>query len=423
GTFQTLGAMSLDMKPCHALFRVLGLTSLFLTLYWGLAGRTNMAVTCPIVARGLCVSVLWDASRLPTHPAQNKSPADCTEGLLSLAGRHHISSYMQSHYLMYRPGGGLNNRIQGLEIGLLFAVLLNRTVVIETINTGHSKGREVQYTDFLEAIDEWPTVRAGIDTKLYTSLKAESNRSHLPLNPHANCSVNLWDMVVEYSSSTDRVLEYPHYAGFWQYWFRPEYHMVVARFLDQHVRFRTNFSVPIQFALPFPYALLHYRLGDMPGLPLFNCSKINFSFTGGVWNQCRRKHVNGSVEYLTVQKALEFWHVPEHLKHVYIATNRPSDPQIGRTVRFFAERGLKTWTWEDISSFWPADLGARDGSAVSAIEQVLAINADTYFPAWPSSWDAVVVTRRLARQKRLAQEHHQLIVDGHLRNKNGRCQR
>mmetsp|Transcript_20785 Transcript_20785/g.48601 ORF Transcript_20785/g.48601 Transcript_20785/m.48601 type:complete len:409 (-) Transcript_20785:140-1366(-) len=366
------------------------------------------------------ISMIENHSTSGLHIHQEAmSKADRIDAQLNIEARRVPVDYVKSHFLVYQRGGGLNNRIQALEIGLVLAVLLNRTLVIQTIRTTHGseRGAEVPYTDILEPVIAWPTVQRGVDDKLFQDVMSDTSRQPLPLHPNDNCSVDLWNFVVAFATNESanlRVVEFPWYCGFWQFLFHRRYHPAIARFLDAYIRFKAEKWSLRSAPLPSTYALVHFRLGDKPGFPLFNCSEINYTLLLGPNLKCKKKTSDGSVEHLTTDQAIRFWHIPEQIKDVYIATNRPLDARVVDATQFFASQGLTTWLWENISWNWRTQFGSRDGSQISAIEQTFAMNAQAFLPAWSSSWDAVVLARRFARGSEESKRQHNYIVDASL---------
>lgn len=55
------------------------------------------------------------------------------------------------------------------------------------------------------------------------------------------------------------------------------------------------------------------------------------------------------------------------------------------------------------------DLPQRDGALISCIEQVLCMEAPTLLPSWPSSWDALVIDKRLQSGRTDAAQLMQLM--------------
>merc|ERR1719161_2963584 len=51
----------------------------------------------------------------------------------------------------------------------------------------------------------------------------------------------------------------------------------------------------------------------------------------------------------------------------------------------------------------------RSGTLISLIEQVLAINANTYLPSFPSSWDSYVIDQRMRQGHKGAPEQFDLM--------------
>ena len=116
--------------------------------------------------------------------------------------------------------------------------------------------------------------------------------------------------------------------------------------------------------------------------------------------------------YMSMAQAAAHWQLPKEIKTVYIATNRPKDPVVKNVTRVLQDRKIEVWTWENISSRLKLKsiLGPRDGTVTSIVEQCVAMLADRFMPTFPSSWDSVVLTRRLAAEKPDALEHHNLMV-------------
>lgn len=47
------------------------------------------------------------------------------------------SEYAKTHFVTYLDNGGFNNRLEGLELAFLLAVLLNRTLVVHNFSAFH----------------------------------------------------------------------------------------------------------------------------------------------------------------------------------------------------------------------------------------------------------------------------------------------
>jgi len=205
-------------------------------------------------------------------------------------------------------------------------------------------------------------------------------------------------------------------------------------------------AISISGVLQKPYAVIHFRLGDRYGLPLVNCSEFlatplqSFDFGGfpnwfdpamppppATWEAVRfgcvkrTDETNGSVNYVTTEMAAAAWDLASinpKIRDVYIATNRPNNPRVQKLKVLLQDRNLTPWTWEDLLSERSQSSkshGARDGSIIGVMEQVLAIEAEAFLPAFPSSWDSVAITRRQACGKPQAGSHHELALQSLLR--------
>ena len=371
------------------------------------------------------------SSAAPEPEAQTLGPAQADKvrrvaallqfGRLESGRRHDTGTvgYAREHFLVYRRGGGLNNRVTAVEICLLLAVLSNRTLLIETMQNGHMRGHDSPYTDFLEKIEGWPVLAAGtISEAQRRSLLRNSNKRILKLHPEVNCSVDLLAFVSElHRFSEVKVLEYAFEWGYWSQLFSEEYHSLIAAFVSTHVRFKHSLADPARASMPVPFGLIHFRLGDRDGRPLWNCSEIGYE-TGKKFSCVLRRQ--GSFEYLGTEQAVRLWHIPEDIKDIYIATNRPNHTRVAAVRHDLAQRGFQIWQWEDVARHWTLGREMRDGSKVSAAEQAMAIHAQAYLPSFPSTWTSVVIARRWALQKPEAEKQHRLMAHTLVR---GRCHR
>ena len=355
---------------------------------------------------------------------------------------------MQNHFVSYWSLGGFNNRLQALQIALLLSKLLNRTLIVGPFTLGHDKGRETPYTEFLDPI-EWPTVNWN-SPELQGKLElSKSNTANVNFAWRRNCSVPLPHVVSELESlASVQVLHYPYYSGFWRILFSSEYHEVIGHFFDRSLRLKQALydeAISISGVLQKPYAVIHFRLGDRYGLPLVNCSEFlatpfqSFDFGGfpnwfdpkmpaATWEAVRfgcvkRTTAGSQVNYVTTEMAAAAWDLASinpKIRDVYIATNRPNKSRVQKLKILLQDRNLTPWTWEKLlserknqsSKFYSGD---RDGSIIGVMEQVLAIEAEAFLPAWSSSWDSVVITRRQARGKPQAGSHHELALQSLLR--------
>lgn len=178
-----------------------------------------------------------------------------------------------------------------------------------------------------------------------------------------------------------------------------------AVFLSRHVRFhRSLCNGPL---IDGPYAALHARLGDRAGISLVNCSHFGFDFTApksweskgmsaaereSIMFGCVKGRNLRHVDVITIEEAMKAWTLPSHIQTVYIATNRPSSSRISTIKEFLKARSLKPLLWEDLSMSLAS---ARDGTAISIVEQCIALYSDAFLPGWPSTWDSTVIFRRM----------------------------
>ena len=203
----------------------------------------------------------------------------------------------------------------------------------------------------------------------------------------------------------------------WTNIFAKQYHEVIRSFWTEYVRFNlslcdfTQNSLQSQTWLRQPYAAMHFRLGDRPGLQMANCSLFGFRFQGHhediKWghmskaeieairygcNKPSAKDPKNHVIPLFTEDVVRSWHLPKDIKVVYIATNRPNHKRVKTVQGMFRERGLTPLIWEDLNQTLAP---TRDGTEISIQEQCIAIRSKFFLPSWPSTWDAEVIYRRL----------------------------
>ena len=332
------------------------------------------------------------------------------------------SEYAKTHFVTYPNTdgpSGFNNRLESLELAFLVAVLLNRTLVVHNFSAFHRhRGGEVAPEKYLHMqafqwpVKQWSDVDFAPPQKNYTPFTREN--LHCGLDIVQLCE----DLRTNYSEIP--VIIAHELVGPYPYWtniFAKQYHEVIRRFLTEYVRFNpslcdfTQNSLQSQSWLRQPYAAMHFRLGDRPGLQMANCSLFGFRFQGHLedikWghmskaeieairygcNKPSAKDPKNHVIPLFTEDVVRSWHLPKDIKVVYIATNRPNDPRVKTVQGMFRERGLTTLIWEDLNHTLAP---TRDGTEISIQEQCIAIRSKFFLPSWPSSWDAEVIYRRL----------------------------
>ena len=151
----------------------------------------------------------------------------------------HDSEYAKTHFVTYRNIGGFNNRLEYLELAFLFAVLLNRTLVVHNFSAFKlSRGGEVapeRYLD-MQAL-QWP-VKQWSDVDF-----APPQMNNTPLTPETlHCGLDIVqlceDMRKTNFSEIPMILAkgrgpYPD----WPTLFAKKYHGVIRSFWTEHVRF------------------------------------------------------------------------------------------------------------------------------------------------------------------------------------------
>jgi len=330
--------------------------------------------------------------------------------------------YRKSHFVTSEVAdGGFNNRLQATEIALLFGVLLNRTLLMRQFQRGHTGGKKEPYTTYLNIVG-WPAF--ANNTKRRDALK-------LPVEQDRNCSVDMAKLLPRLSANPKlhdaKIAIFTNNWGFWQILFRREHHRDIAAFLSRHVQYKQNCVSQVTSLLPKPFAAVHARFGDRRGFPLFNCSLLGYNFGNGTKKYhsreafaCSRprrpdpdkaRNLTDAFDFLTLPDALAAWNLPPEVNLVYFATNRPKDPTVKQAKDVLEGRNLSVRFWEDLKPHDSKDFqGVRDGSWISIAEQCIAMEAERFMPSWPSSWDSVVITRRLAAGKPDAEEHHNLMT-------------
>lgn len=312
-------------------------------------------------------------------PPANDLAVQRLEDLLNLDARQEVfhSTYTREHFITYfwdpSWAGGFNNRLQALELTLLLAVLLNRTLAIQPFSDAHERGQDVSYTKYLETISAWPVVE-----RVHQEL---GKIQPLPLDQKKQCRLDVFELLATISPAMDNVRTVKYDCG-WAWWpeiFASKYHTTIRRFLSRHVRFhRSLCNGPL---IDGPYAALHARLGDRAGISLVNCSHFGFDFTApksweskgmsaaereSIMFGCVKGRNLRHVDVITIEEAMKAWTLPSHIQTVYIATNRPSSSRISTIKEFLKARSLKPLLWEDLSMSLAS---ARDGTAIRIVEQ------------------------------------------------------
>lgn len=329
------------------------------------------------------------------------------------------SEYAKTHFVTYLDNGGFNNRLEGLELAFLLAVLLNRTLVVHNFSAFHENyGGKVAPEKYLDmqafqwGVKQWSDVDFASPQKNYTPFTHKNRRCRLDI-------VQLCEDLRTHYSEIPMIIAHDGNTPLYPYWtalFAKQYHEVIRSFFTEYVRFNpslcdfTKNSLQSQTWLHQPYAAMHFRLGDRPGLQMANCSLFGFRFQGHLedikenmpraeieairfgCNKPSAKDPKNHVIPLFTEDVVRSWHLPKNIKVVYIATNQPKDTRVKTVQGMFRERGLTTLTWEDLNQTLAP---ARDGTEISIQEQCIAIRSKFFLPSWPSSWDAEVIYRRL----------------------------
>ena len=306
------------------------------------------------------------------------------------------SEYAKTHFVTYRNLGGFNNRLEALEMAFLFAVLLNRTLLVHPFSASHTmSGGKVapeQYFD-MKAF-QWP-IKQWNDVD-FAKLQSRSIRLHVGLHP---CGMDIdqlcEDMRKTSYSDIPMILAHDSRDGkspypWWPAIFAKQYHQVIRSFFTKYVRFNpslcdfTRNSLQSQTWLRQPYAAMHFRLGDRPGLQLANCSLFGFRFQGhfrdikkqmsqaeieAIRYGCNKPSAEDPKNHvipLFTEDVVGSWHLPENIKVLYIATNRPNDLRVKKVKEMFQKRGLTTLTWENLDQTLAPK---RDETGISIQEQ------------------------------------------------------
>ena len=381
------------------------------------------------------LSSLEDAGTLSSFHGGEK--VRVLERWLNVKERQDIrdSEYAKTHFVIYRNRGGFNNRLENLELAFLMAVLLNRTLVVHNFSAFHGGAEgEVAPETYLDMqAFQWPV-------KQWSEVNfATPPRNHSVLTrKYRHCGLDIVQLCEEMRKG--KFSEIPMIMahdgrGIYPYWttlFAKQYHEVIRNFGTEHVRFNpslcdfTQNSLQSQTWLRQPYAAMHFRLGDRPGLQMANCSLFGFRFQGHLkdinenmsiaereaikygCNKPSAKDPKNHVIPLFTEDVVRSWHLPKNIKVVYIATNEPNDTRVKTVQGMFQERGLTTLTWEDLNHTLAP---ARDGTEISIQEQCIAIRSKFFWPSWPSTWDAEVIYRRLDGTNVDAEIHFELLSD------------
>lgn len=368
-----------------------------------------------------------------------------TPGLADMLAQLDVpsDSFRQSHVVGYHSNGGSGNRVQSLITSLLVAAVTGRSLLVGPFTSGHNQGRNCPYTSLL-------TIRGFPVVTEETFPCEDCTASNLPFGGGA-CGIDLVETAKTLKSSQDTKLIFPDYWGFYTATFSPGDIPIIAKFVDQHVDFSNEILKAtagiIAGGLPKRFAAIHFRLGDRHGQGLADCAKFGMTMglegplndtyeaqcealgevvslgnwsTGYLANfmSCPTFQANGKVMGLSTERVFKDWQLPQGLSHVYLATNEPTDPRVLHLIAQGKDRGLTFIMWGDLD----ADLLSRvlpesglecseprGGTFLSEIEQGISIHAEVFLPAWPSSWDEFVITKRLAKGKPDAPLHAQLM--------------
>ncbi|CAE7517806.1 unnamed protein product [Symbiodinium pilosum] len=262
--------------------------------------------------------------------------------------------------------------------------------------------------------------------------KGPGQRWLIPVQPDRNCSIHFGRLQAHMQLREDLaqipVAVFGNGWGYWQSLFHRDDHKTIAKFITEHSSFKQRYIDMVKSVMPKHFAAVHCRLGDREAIPLFNCSAFGFGMgLDETWPMmtknsiCMRpvlkpkgktsKELVPAPEFMSMAQAVAAWELPEEIKTVYIATNRPKDPVVKNVTKVLEARKMQVWTWETISPRLKIGTGApRDGTVTSIMEQSVAIQADRFLPSFPSSWGSVVLTRRLVAEKPDAEEQHELMV-------------
>ena len=98
------------------------------------------------------------------------------------------SEYAKTHFVTYLDNGGFNNRLEGLELAFLLAVLLNRTLVVHNFSAFHENyGGKVAPEKYLDmqafqwGVKQWSDVDFASPQKNYTPFTHENRRCRLDI--------------------------------------------------------------------------------------------------------------------------------------------------------------------------------------------------------------------------------------------------
>lgn len=290
---------------------------------------------------------------------------------------------------------GFNNRIGALQIAYLVAHATGRTLVAQPFLTGHfnhssnlgSWGTQVPYTAYLAPI------KGALS---FTEVPLGDGRTveNLDMDWYGGQGLTVADLRARYGGSTASVLNFKFASGWWVRTFDRSQHLALATRLREQIRFAPGVVAGAELLrqhLPPQYGAVHFRLGDRPGESLVDCSKVGKGTATGSWNT---EDVYG----------VKTW--PAGVDTIYVATNRPQDARVPQLAQEMARGGRAMKLWEDFPGAARAEAlrlagasaGApeahRAGALVSCLEQMLAVSAVDYLPAWPSSWDQFVLTMR-----------------------------
>lgn len=302
---------------------------------------------------------------------------------------------------------GFNNRVSALQIAFLVAHATGRTLVVPPFLTGHydstnhrgSWGKQVPYTAYIAPIEG----ALGFTEVDFTG----RSTLNLDISWGKEQQFTLADIATKYGTATADILNFKFPFGWWEKVFAPSEHKAIAALLNQHVRMAPGIvegARLLRAHLPSQYGAVHFRLGDRPGESLVDCKDVGFA-----------EHTFGSWRTEEVEKTKKW---SDDTEVIYVATNRPEDPRIPKLRVQIFNKKREMRLWEDLPEaarqqalrLAQADLDgvetARDGSLVSCLEQLLSVDAKDYLPAWPSSWDGLVLTMRYTKHGDTANFDH-----------------
>ena len=303
------------------------------------------------------------------------------------------SEYTKTHFMTYTNFAGFNNRLEFLELAFLFAVLLNRTLVVHNFSAFNqirggwiAPERYLDMKAFQWRIKRWNDVD-------FAQLQNTSN----PLQKERHhCGFDIVQLIEDMGKTNYSVpMIIQNWDGHpfpqWPALFAKQYHQVIRSFFAEYVRFNPVFcdftqnSLQSQTWLRQPYAAMHFRLGDRPGLQLANCSLFGFRFGGhseditdnmslaeaeAIRYGCNKPSAEDPKNHvipLLTEDVVGSWHLPKNIKVLYIATNKPHDTRVNKLRKLFQKRGLTTLTWEDLDQ--SPKKPKRDGTEISLQEQ------------------------------------------------------